>query len=205
MLFYVTFEVSESMFEVSGPKSGWYDHQSSIIIIINKINETVLFGSNKCCTCGCLGNNIDAPEDVWETKSMHLTIFEKEIDAPGDVWETKSMHQGCLGNGRRCRDQKSMQLPSYIASILFPKHPQVETTQNRSPPCWSQSPSTAPLWGKGWPCGVPCGPSKWHGFFKVGSGLFQGVFRFVSGLFRVGFRVGLRFLQVSSWFVLGSI
>jgi hypothetical protein len=43
--------------------------------------------------------------------------------------------------------------------------------------------STAPLGARG----------EWHGFFRAGSGLFQDVLG--STVFRVGFRVGLTFLQ----------
>jgi len=66
MLFYVTFEASESMFEVSGPKSGWYDHQSS---------PSLSTKSTKLCWL--VQKNV-APAVVWEITSMHLRMFGKQ-------------------------------------------------------------------------------------------------------------------------------
>ena len=79
-----------------------------------------------------------------------------------------------------------------------------ETRRNRSPtsrvrPQWvnhpprrSQSPSTAPLGARG-ECPAAC--LVGHQRDMVSLGLVQGCFKMYWGLFRVGFRVGLRFLQ----------
>ena len=54
-------------------------------------------------------------------------------------------------------------------------HPLAESDhRSQSPPTSESVTLHSPTRGEGWlPCGVPRGPSKWHGFFRAGSGLFS--------------------------------
>jgi len=71
-------------------------------------------------------------------------------------------------------------------------HYQSQTTVSQSFPMSESVTLHSPTGGEWWlPCGVPRGPPKWHGFL----GLVQGCLKMYWCLFRVGFRVGLRFLQ----------
>ena len=171
------------MFEVSGPKSGWY-HQSS---------PSLSTKSPKLC---CLVQKNVAPAVAWEITSMHLRMFGKQNRCTMGVWETgddaeiknqcsfpRMLHRFCFPNSVRCIDvifQTSRWRPDRIG-VSRPPQPR---------------------------CGARGGPAAClvgHQSDMVSLRLVQVCFKVYWGLFRVGFRVGLRFLQVSSWFVLGSI
>jgi len=139
---------------------------------------------------------------------MHLTIFEKEIDAPGDVWETKSMHQGCLGNRRRCRDQKSMQLPSYVGIDFVNSVRCIDVISQTSPggdrighPHVGVSRPPQPH------CGASGGPAAClvgHQSDMVSLRLVQVCFKVYSGLFQVYLGLVLGLVQGFSRFPHGS-
>ena len=84
-----TFEVSESMFEVSGRKSGWYDHHYQ-----TKSMELALFEIFK---------NGATPRDISETKSTQLEIFcgNKNRCTLGNKIDARKQNRctwSCLGN-----------------------------------------------------------------------------------------------------------
>ena len=196
MLFYVTFEVSESMFEVSGPKSGWYDHQSS---------QSLSTKSTKLC---CLVQKNVAPAVVWEITSMHLRMFGKQNRCTWRFLRKKSMHLGMFGKQNRCTRgvwetgddaeiKNQCSFPRMLHRFCFPNIPRWRPDRIGHPHVGASRPPQPHCGARGGPAACLVG----HQSDMVSLRLVQVCFKVYWRLFRVGFR----FLQVSSWFVLGSI
>ena len=88
-------------------------------------------------------------------------------------WDEGRLHWGLFEETRRNRSPTSRVRPQWV----------------NHPPRRSQSPSTAPL------SDCPAACLVGHQSDMVSLGLVQGCFKMYWGLLRVGFRVGLRFLQ----------